>query len=61
MNDPKSKRGALRQYNALINACQRDFAGGLVYGMDWPTIRNTFPERYARIQELKAMYEGLPS
>jgi hypothetical protein len=61
VREPKTKRGAMRQYNALINACRRELAGGLQFGMDWPTVRTTFPERYARIQALKSMYEGLPS
>jgi hypothetical protein len=61
MKDPKTKRGALRQYDSIIRACRRDLAGGLSFGMDWPTVRSTFPERYARIQALKSMYAGLPS
>jgi hypothetical protein len=61
MNAPKSKRGAVRQYDAIMRACRRDLAGGLSFGMDWPTLRATFPERYARIQELRAAYAGLPS
>ena len=61
MNAPKTKRGAVRQYDTIMRACRRDLAGGLSFGMDWPTLRITFPERYARIQELKAMYAGLPA
>jgi hypothetical protein len=61
MKDPKSKRGAVRQYDAIIRACRRDLDGGGCFGMDWPTLRITFPERYARIQELRAMFAGLPS
>ena len=61
MKTPKTKRGAVRQYDAIMRACRRDMAGGLSFGMDWPTLRTTFPERYARIQELKAIYKGLPS
>jgi hypothetical protein len=59
--DPKTKRGAVRQYETIMRACRRDLAGGLAFGMDWPTIRVTFPERYARIQHLKAIYKDLPS
>lgn len=58
---PKSKRGAARQYNAIIAACRRDLSGGLQFGMDWPTMRATFPERYAHIQAIRAIYKGLPS
>lgn len=61
MRDPKTKRGAVRQYNAIIAACRRDLAGGLSFGMDWPTLRVSFPERYARIQYLKSIYKDLPA
>lgn len=56
----KTKRGAVRRYNALINACYRDLAGGTQYGIDMPTLRCTFPERYAEIMALKAGFASLP-
>ena len=56
----KSKRGALRRYHAILAQCRRDLAGGLQFGMDWPTLRITFPERYAEIQELRAAFANLP-
>jgi hypothetical protein len=56
----KSKRGALRRYNAILRQCFADMAGGLQFGMDWPTLRITFPERYAEIQQLRALYATLP-
>lgn len=43
----RSKRGAARRYNALLNRCFRDMRGGLQFGMDWVTLRITWPERYA--------------
>ena len=58
---PKSKRGAARQYDAILAACRRDMSGGLSFGMDWPTLRATFPERYAHIQTLKSIYKELPA
>jgi len=58
---PKSKRGAARQYDAIIAACRCDMRGGLSFGMDWPTLRATFPERYAHIQAIKAIYQELPA
>lgn len=45
----KSKRGARKRYHAILAQCRKDLAGGLAFGMDWPTIRITFPERYAEI------------
>lgn len=60
MRDPKTKRGAVRQYNAIIRTCRRDMAGGLMFGMDWPTVRITFPERYARLNALREMHKQLP-
>ena len=56
----KSKRGALRRYNAIIRAIYRDLRGGTSYGVDWPTIRVTFPERYAELQALHAVWSSLP-
>jgi hypothetical protein len=61
MKDPKTKRGALRQYDAIMRACRRDLAGGLSFGMDWPTLRSTFPERYQRLKTLEEMYKDLPA
>ena len=60
-NKPRTKEGAFRQYNALINAYRRDFAGGGLFGFDWPTFRMNDPERYARVQELRALFPSLPS
>jgi len=56
----RTKRGALRRYNAIINQCFRDMRGGLTFGMDWATLRSTWPERYAELASLKAMWSGLP-
>lgn len=56
----KSKRGAAKRYWAILAQCRRDLVGGLQYGMDWATLRITFPDRYAEIQSLKAMYAALP-
>ena len=56
----KSKRGAVRRYYAILARCRKDLAGGLAFGMDWPTLRITFPDRYAEIQELRAAFASLP-
>jgi hypothetical protein len=56
----KSKRGAAKRYYAIIRQCYRDAAGGTQYGIDWPTLRVLWPERYAEIQAIKTMYPGLP-
>ena len=56
----KSKRGAVKRYWAIIRQCRHDLAGGLQYGMDWATLRLTFPDRYAEIQALRAMFHNLP-
>lgn len=55
----KSKRGALRRYNAIISQCYRDARGGTPYGIDWPTLRVIWPDRYAEIQAIRAMYATL--
>ena len=61
MREPKSKEGALRQYDANLNAYRRDFAGGGSFGFDWPTMRLNAPERYERAQHLASLFKTLPS
>ena len=56
----RTKRGALRRYNAILRQCFKGMAGGLQFGMDWPTLRITFPERYAEIAALRAAFKNLP-
>jgi hypothetical protein len=56
----KSKRGAVRRYYAILARCRRDLAGGLQFGMDWATLRITFPECYAEIQALRVAFANLP-
>ena len=57
---PKTKRGAARQYRAMINRAREAMQGGLEFGMDWPTFRSWFPEAYAHIQAMRAVYPSLP-
>lgn len=57
---PKSKRGALRQRNAIIRAYKRAFAGGGSFGFDWPTFRLNWPEGFQRAVQLKLQYPYLP-
>ena len=58
---PKTKRGARRQYNAIMAACRRDLAGGLSFGMDWPTLGANFPDRYNHLHVMNRAYKGLPA
>ena len=60
MKDPKTKRGAIRQQHALIRAYTRDYAGGGLFGWDWPTLRSNRPETYDRLRALAAIYPTLP-
>lgn len=55
----RTKRGALKRYNAILNQCFRDMRGGLTFGMDWATLRITFPERYAEIQAIRDSFASL--
>jgi hypothetical protein len=57
---PKTKRGALRQYNAVMNRVFRSLRGGLEYGLDWPTFYATFPDEAAHVTAIKAVYKSLP-
>lgn len=58
--EPRSQRGAWRIRNAIVNACYSDARGGTQYGIDWPTLRVTWPERAARLLYLKSIYGSLP-
>lgn len=60
MHTIKSKRGARRRYNAIINACYRDADGGTQYGLDWPTLCVLWPDRAAEIRALRTIYASLP-
>lgn len=60
MRAPRTKQGAERQAQALIRKWRRNLAGGLSFGLDWPTVAAAFPDDYARFQELKALYKTLP-
>ena len=56
----RTKRGAVRRYNAILNRCFRDMRGGLQFGMDWVTLRITWPDRYADLAALRDAYPTLP-
>lgn len=56
----RTKRGAIRRRDAILRQCYRDLAGGTSYGVDMPTLRVTFPERYAELIALRAAYPTLP-
>lgn len=55
----KSKRGAVRRKDQIIRQCYRDLEGGTQYGIDMPTLRVSFPERYAELMSLKQRYASL--
>lgn len=51
---PKTQAGAERQYNAIIRRARRALAGGLTFGLDWPTFASTFPQDAAHIKAIRA-------
>ena len=51
-----TRKQILRRYDQLIRQCFKDMEGGLSYGMDWATLRVTFPDRYEEIVRLRKMY-----
>jgi hypothetical protein len=59
--EPRSKRGANRQYSAILRAYKRAFDGGGAFEWDWPTLRSNWPEGYAKLQTLKSVYYTLPN
>ena len=61
INQPKTRRGAMRQYNAVIRLYHIDFVGGGMFGWDWPTFRLNSPALYERAKALRAIYASLPA
>lgn len=57
----RTKRGALRRFNALLRACRKDSSGGLMFGMDYPTIAAVFPERYQEMLHIRSIFRDLPA
>jgi hypothetical protein len=58
---PKTKRGANKQWRALLRAYKRNFMGGGSFGFDWPTMRLNSPETYDHLRAMRAAYEMLPN
>lgn len=56
----RTKRGAWRRRNTIVNQCYRDAKGGTEYGIDWPTLRVLWPDRAAELLAIKAMFNSLP-
>ena len=57
---PKTKAGAVRQIDVLINAYRRNWAGGGSFDFDWATMRLNDPDTYGRIRALQNLYVELP-
>lgn len=58
---PRTKRGANRQYAAILRAYKAAFDGGGAFGWDWPTFRSNWPEGWQKCQDIKAVYYSLPA
>lgn len=57
---PKTKAGAVRQYDAIMRAARAAGRGGLTFGMDWPTFKINHPAAYAHIEAMRAVFNTLP-
>lgn len=57
---PKSKRGAVRQHNALIRKYVRIYSGGGMFGYDTRTMAVQQPELFAYLTRLEREFAGLP-
>ena len=58
---PKTKPGALLQYDSIWRAYRRTYAGGGMFRFDWPTFRMNAPNAYAHIQAVRASFAELPN
>jgi hypothetical protein len=54
-----TRKQAVRQYDRIIRQCFRDMEGGLAFGMDWQTLRTTFPDRYIDLIRLRQIVRTL--
>jgi hypothetical protein len=57
---PKSKRGVIRKYNAIMRRVFESMRGGLEYGLDWPTFYACFPEEAKIVLAMRDAYPKLP-
>lgn len=57
----KTKRGARRRYNAILNKVWRDLAGGTQFGIDWRTLAIVAPNEYAELKQIEARFDTLPA
>lgn len=58
--NPKTRRGAQREYDTIIRLCRAELQGTLEDGFNWPKIRVSFAKHHERILELRALYKTLP-
>lgn len=58
---PKTRRGARKQADALINQYRRAFSGGGSFGFDWPTFRMNSPDVYNHLEAIRKVYSHLPA
>jgi hypothetical protein len=57
----RTREGAARRYNALLRAYRIAFAGGGMFGFDWPTLRANDPVTYRKLRILGRLSNTLPS
>jgi len=57
---PRTKRGAQRQYNAILRAYKIAFAGGGTFGWDSRTFHANWPEAWEKVDELIHLSQVLP-
>ena len=56
----KTKRGAKRAYNALLNKVWRNASGGLAFGLDWRTLAITDNTSYTELKRIESLFDSLP-
>lgn len=57
---PKTQPEADAQWARIMKAMRR-IDGYQAFGYDWPTLRLTRPEVYARFKEINRIYDSLPA
>lgn len=60
VKEPKTRRGVLREYDAIVRQARGEMSGTLDDGFDWPKMKVSYAKLYERVLQLRALYKSLP-